>query len=262
MLIAHDGVERPFSFRVTPLGDPLTGGSVLELLDLSGETGTSRALRESEQRLRLAVEATEIGIWDVDATHNTRRWSPEFNAILGLPVDFDGDENVFDSLIVPEDRERVTALYRRAYAPGSDGIYNAEFRIRRADTGEVRWVLTTGRITFDADGRALRGVGTLRDVDKRRKDEEAVRESERRLRVALVAGRMGAWSYDLTTGAQRWDESQYRLLGLDPSLPPSRELFLSVVHPDDLHLVTFDLDDPAPRHLSRFGIPHRPAGRR
>ena len=241
-LAGRDSVERPFAFRVAPLGRALADGAVLELLDLSGETGTSRALRESEQRLRLAVEATHIGIWDVDATRSTRRWSPEFNAILGLPAAFEGDDKVFTSLIHPDDRERTMALYRCAYAAGSDGIYNAEFRIRRADTGEVRWVLTTGRITFGADGRALRGIGTLRDIDRRRKDEEAVRESERRLRVALVAGRMGAWSYDLTTGIQRWDESQYRLLGLDPSVSPSRELFLSIVHPDDLGSVEFELE--------------------
>ena len=241
-LAGRDSLERPFAFRVAPLGKTIADGAVLELLDLSGETGTSRALRESEQRLRLAVEATRIGIWDVDVTRGTRRWSPEFNAILGLPAAFEGDDDVFASLILPDDRERTLDLYRRAYAPGSDGTYNAEFRIRRADTDEVRWVLTTGRITFGADGRALRGVGTLRDIDRRRKDEEAVRESERRLRVALVAGRMGAWSYDLTTGVQRWDELQFRLLGLDPSLAPSRELFLSIVHPDDLGSVEFEMD--------------------
>ncbi len=241
-LSGHDGAQHPFAFRVAPLGEALADGAVLELLDLSGETGTSRALRESEQRLRLATEATQIGIWDVDATRGTRRWSPLLNAILGLPIAFDGDDKVFESLIHPDDRARVTAQYRQAYAPGSNGNFNAEFRIQRADTGEVRWVLVTGRITFGADGRALRGIGTLRDIDRRRKDEEAVRESERRLRVALVAGRMGAWSYDLATGAQRWDETQYRLLGLDPSVPPSREAFLSLVHPDDLGSVEFELE--------------------
>jgi PAS domain S-box-containing protein len=239
-LIGHDGFERPFAFRVAPLGAGLEDGVVLELLDLSGETGTSRALRESEQRLRLAIEATHIGIWDVDVTRGTRRWSPEFNAILGFPVDFEGKQDAFESLIHPDDHRRVTELYERAYAPGSDGNYSAEFRIRRADTGELRWVATTGRITFGAEGKALRGIGTLRDIDQRRKDEEAVRESERTLRVALVAGRMGAWSYDLKTGTQRWDESQYRLFGLDPSIPPSRDLFLSIVHPDDLAAVAFE----------------------
>lgn len=240
ILAGRDGIERTFAFRIAPLGQALGDGSVVELIDLGGETGTSRALRESEQRLRLAVEATHIGIWDVDATRGTRRWSPEFHAILGLPATSEADDKVFESLIHPDDHDHVMALRRRAYTPGSDGIFSAEFRIRRADNGEVHWVLVTGRITFAADGKPSRGIGTLRDIDRRRKDEEALRESERRLRVALVAGRMGAWSYDLATGAQRWDESQYRLFGLDRSLTPSRELFLSLVHPEDLGAVAFD----------------------
>jgi PAS domain S-box-containing protein len=241
-LIGNDGSRRRFAFKITPLDGGTAQGTVLELLDLSGETGTSRALRESEQRLRLAVEAAMIGIWDVDAVHGTRRWSPEFNAILGLPVDFEADLGVFQSLIYADDRERAAFLYSSAYSPSSDGTYNAEFRIRRADTGQVRWVRASGRVTFAPDGTPIRGIGTLRDVDERRKGEEALTESERRLRVALVAGRMGAWRYDLKTGLQQWDETQYRLFGLDPALPPSRELFLSVVHPDDVGLVEFDVN--------------------
>ena len=242
VIVGADGIARSFAFRVVPLGIERPSGMVLELLDLSGETGTSRALRESEQRLRLAVEATGMGIWDVDAVGNRRRWSPELKAILGLPADFEPDDAVFASLIHPDDRERISALYRHVYTQESRGVYAAEFRINRADTNETRWVSATGRVTFDGDGRPLRGIGTLRDVHLRRQGEEALRESERRLRVALVAGRMGAWRYELATGAQQWDETQYALFGLDRSLPPSRDLYLSVIHPDDVGKVTFETE--------------------
>ena len=239
----YHGRQRPFSYRVAPLGtSDDQRGYVVELVDLSGETGTSRALRESERRLRLAVEATGMGIWDVNAKTGERRWSPEFNAILGLPDDVEPNTELFYSLIHPADRDRVAALYEDAYAPGGSGEYGAEFRIIRANDGVERWVSTTGRITFDPRGNAVRGIGVLRDIHPRRQSEEALRESEERLRIALVAGRMGTWRFDLQTGTQQWDDMQYQILGLERTEKPSRELFLSLVHPDDVDKIEFDIE--------------------
>jgi PAS domain S-box-containing protein len=235
-----DRAPRPCAFRVVPinLGE---GATIVELVDLGGETGTSRALRESENRLRLAVEATGIGIWDVNARTGSRRWSTEFYAILGLPPDSPADMNVFSELIHPEDREWVNDAYRTAFAAPDAPPYQAEFRINRADDEALRWVATTGRVTFDAAGKALRGLGTLQDITDRRQVEETLRESEERLRIALVAGRMGTWRWNLATGEQQWDQTQYRLFGIDPSRPASRELFVSAVHPEDIEKIDIDV---------------------
>jgi PAS domain S-box-containing protein len=235
-----DGTDRRFGFRIVPL-DPAGGNlAVVELVDLSGETGTARALRESEQRFRLAVEATGIGIWDVNAVTGVRRWSPEFFKILGLPADLMADNALFSALIHPDDRDWVLAAYERAYTSPAMAAIGAEFRILRASDGAERWVSTHGRVSYDAAGRAIRGVGTLRDIHARQRGEQALRESEERLRIALVAGRMGTWRYELATGEQQWDEMQHQLLGVDRSTTPSRALFLSLVHPDDVDSVGFD----------------------
>jgi PAS domain S-box-containing protein len=220
-LVDARGAARPFAFRVAQLGqtESVRHGAVVELIDLSGETGTGRALRESEQRLRLAIEATGIGIWDVNATTGERRWSPEFSAILGLPPDTDADPEIFASLIHPDDRAQVERLYREAYASGSSGTYNAEFRIRRASDHALRWISTTGRITFDASGRALRGVGTLRDVHDLRTRDEALRISEERHRLAVEASALGTWDYDIVTGELRWSSQFKALWGLPADAP-------------------------------------------
>jgi PAS domain S-box-containing protein len=241
-IIAFDGSARPVAFRAVPLGDGTSDGTVVELVDLSGETGTARALRESEQRLRLAVEATGIGIWDVNATTGKRQWSHEMYTILGLPPSIEADQDLFSRLIHDDERAIIDKMYDRAYASPASPSFNAEFRIRRASDGALRWIAVSGRVTFDASGKAVRGVGTVRDIHRRRQTEEALRESEGRLRVALAAGRMGTWSGNFVTGEQRWDATQYRLFGLSPSLKPSRELFLSLVHPDDADPIALDPD--------------------
>lgn len=227
----NTGAKRPFAFRVVPLDTE--GVVVVELFDLGGETGAARALRESERRLRLATEATGIGIWDVNAVTGQRRWSAEFVAMLGLAPDTVPSTELFSSLIHPDDREATNALYAGLYERPGDGHYSAEFRIRRADDGRVRWLAATGLLTYDADGRPLRGVGTLRDISAQREHQAAILASEERLRVALLAGRMGLWRHDLETQVQEWDDIQREILGVGPDEPATYERFMALVHPDD-----------------------------
>jgi PAS domain S-box-containing protein len=238
-LLAADGTTRYFAFRVVPMGIG-QGAAVIELTDLSGETGTARALREADQRLRLAVEATNIGIWDINILTGVRRWTPQFYEILGLSPDAPPDPEVFYSLIHPDDRERVRELATRAFSDATSGRYEAEFRICRADTHAERWAMTTGRITFDESARAMRGVGILLDTTERREAQAALAKREEQLRLALAAGRMGTWRWNLITGEQQWDAMQFHLLGLSSDLTPSQDLLRSVVHPDDLAKVDVD----------------------
>jgi PAS domain S-box-containing protein len=81
--------------------------------------------------------------------------------------------------------------------------------------------------------------------------ESALRESEHRLRIALEAGRMGIWSFDLRTGEQEWSDGQFEIFGLTPgNPPPTREEFLKLVHPEDVHLVEFSDNDTRPEGTS------------
>lgn len=143
------------------------------------------ALQQSEERLRLAIEATGLGTWDVDVRAGTRRWSDEFLAIVGLPQGTRPDPELFASLIHPEDRDWVVARYQAAYSAPEHAHYQAEFRIRRRSDGAERWVLTSGQVLYDAAARPVRGIGTIMDVTARRQTEDALRHSEERLRLIL-----------------------------------------------------------------------------
>jgi PAS domain S-box-containing protein len=166
-----------------PLSDGLAISFREVTVERSAESERERRHLESEERARLAIEAAAIGTWDVDVPTGTRRWSSRFRAILGVGEDVTPDPKLFLSLIDPRDRERVDALYRDAYQGVGDGRYAAEFRIRRVADGVERWVSTRGKVFFDEDGRALRGIGALIDVTARKRTEEALRESEQRLRA-------------------------------------------------------------------------------
>ena len=191
MAAAREGLEAQVAARTAELAE---ANARLEA-EVAERCRAEQAALDGESRLgilaqslRLAVEATDLGIWDVEPVTGSCHWSDEQKAILGLAPDRQADHALFASLIHPDDRNWVIERYRRAYAPASGGRYRAQFRIRRADDGAERWVEATGRVHFDELGRPIRGVGTLADVTERRRAVEALKESEERYRALVETG--------------------------------------------------------------------------
>jgi PAS domain S-box-containing protein len=171
-----DGSRFPVEFRVRPIELGGRQARAVCVRDLTEHNDAVAALRQSEERLRLATAATGLGIWDVNPVTGVRTWSDEFRAICGFAADQPADYAAFDALIHPEDGDWVRRRYAAASAGADGGWYNAEFRIFRADTGALVWVATTGRAVFDEVGRVDRVTGTLQDVTDRKRQEAALEE--------------------------------------------------------------------------------------
>ncbi|HEY8549731.1 MAG TPA: response regulator [Vicinamibacterales bacterium] len=139
------------------------------------------ALRESENRLRLATEATRLGTWELNPVTGALQWSERCYELFSLPADAKPDFAMFLSAVHPADRDLVQRAVQHALDPHGSGEYRAEFRTVGVTDGRERWVRTDGRAIFE-NGRAVRLIGTAQDVtDERRNAEEreALLESER-----------------------------------------------------------------------------------
>ena len=91
---------------------------------------------------------------------------------------------------------------------------------------------------FSEDGRCIQLVGAVHDITKRKADEKALQESERRLAEAQKIARMGSWGWDPSTGDVCWSDSLYGLFGLSKStFNPSCEAIVSLFHPEDRSIV-------------------------
>src|SRR5271165_7037312 len=208
------------------------------------------ALRKSEERLRLAMEASGTGLWEWDLATDAVIWSPECYTIHGLKQgEFDGTAAAFDSSVHGDDRERVWASIRSAAERGHR--YDAEFRIVRP-SGEVRWVTNLGRAVYDREGRPIRMIGTITDVTGRKQTAEAFRESEQRLRLSLDAAKAGIWEAIPSNGEFIASDRALALHGLPPGTEMTHEKALAAVHPDDRQSV-----EAALRHTIETGAPFR-----
>lgn len=153
----------------------------------------------SAERLTLAIEGADDGLWDWDIAANTVYYSPRWKAMLGY-----GDDEISDDfdewtrLIHPDDRERcLAAIAEHLNSPNS--IYRLEHRLRHKD-GSWRWILTRGASLRDASGHAYRIAGWHTDITERRAREIQVKERERQYHDIFESTSDGLILNDLNTG--------------------------------------------------------------
>jgi PAS domain S-box-containing protein len=138
-----------------------------------------------EERLRLAVEATGLGTWDLDPLTGALHWDERCKVLFGVPPDASLDYDTFLSLVHPEDRDHVHQMVRQSLDPSGSGHYRLDFRAVDPRHGTVRWLSTSGRAFFDASGRAVRFLGTVLDITERVREREAA-ERERNRATTLL----------------------------------------------------------------------------
>jgi len=131
---------------------------------------TERALRQSEERLRIAQKAARSGTWESKYEPRELITSPELRELYGLPPDTDRlDGGSFRQMINAEDLQNVDSVLAQAIASHS-GDLRIEFRITRLD-GALRWVESVARIFYHENGKPDRIIGVATDITERKQSE-------------------------------------------------------------------------------------------
>ena len=133
------------------------------LCDAEEQAADEDLLRMESERLRLAISAAAIGTWDLDVAANITQVSPEIREIFGYASDRLINPEVAFATLIPDDLPSMQAAFRAAFDPAGDGRYRAEYRIRRANDGEVRWINSMAQAFFKY-GRPVHLVGISRDI--------------------------------------------------------------------------------------------------
>ncbi|HEY4379009.1 MAG TPA: PAS domain S-box protein [Acidobacteriaceae bacterium] len=204
--------------------------------DITERKAMQEQLYTSQQRLALALAAAQAGTFDWDIKADINEWSPETLELYGLnPGEADKTRKQWIEGLIPEDLESARGALADAMRSGN---LAAEWRIRRRNNGQVRWISVKARVLPDEFGKPSRMIGVLIDATDHKRAEQEIKETQRKLALALTAGQMGAWDLDLNTG-ECWRSAEHDHIFGYPGPEPNWELerFLGHVLPLDRPMV-------------------------
>ncbi|MBD2356337.1 PAS domain S-box protein [Tolypothrix sp. FACHB-123] len=141
------------------------------LADITDRKCSEAALRQSEDRLRMAIESAQLGTWDLNLSTNQLIWDAGCKAMFGLPPEAETSLEVFYAGLHPEDRDRLERVVQDALNPASSGNYDVEYRTIGIHDGIERWVKAKGQAYFDPAGHPLRFIGTVLDITEQKRAE-------------------------------------------------------------------------------------------
>lgn len=237
LIEGFDGSRKVIFNSCVPLRNPSgdIAGAIAINEDITQRKQAEQALRENEERLRLAMEMAELGVWEFDHATGLNMLDRRGREIFGIADEGPLPGDRIFSLIHPEDRERLRQIKHIAVAPDDRPVGETEFRIIRTD-GTTRWITMKWQVfrRQEADREpTVRFLGTIRDLTQQKNDQIALQESKERFRSMaetvpdiLFTNRPDGW-------CDYVNPLHYEITGQ----PVEQALgfgWMSMIHPDDV----------------------------
>ncbi|WP_303787314.1 PAS domain-containing protein [Azovibrio restrictus] len=205
------------------------------LIDQTERMELEARLKEQEERVELALEGADLGLWDWHIPSGRVVFNERWAAMIGYTLEeVPPHVSSWELLVHPDDKARVEAALR-PHLEGRISAYGCEHRLRHKD-GHWIWVLDRGKVMErDAAGQPVRAVGTHLDITAAKEAEETLARTSERYRQVLAAIDQGMWEWDVPGGKVIWDARSYEMLGYAPdAFALSIDVFQQMVHPEDI----------------------------
>ncbi|PWB84487.1 MAG: histidine kinase [Methylocystaceae bacterium] len=178
--------------------------------------------------MRMALDASLTGIWDWDLVTGEVHLDARVRALWALPEGVPGSFEIFRDALHPDDKRRTKEAVEAAFDPQRRGDYEAEYRVVGQTDGVERWIAVRGR-TFFEGGRAVRIIGTARDITERKRREEHVHVLLRELvhRSKNLLAVVQAMARQTAMGSPSLEEFQHKFAARVQALSMAHDLLVS-----------------------------------
>ncbi len=217
---------------------------------------TQAKLKDQIERYELVLAGANAALWDWDVPNKRVVFSPQWKALRGFDENKAIEqEEAWSESIHPEDRERVFAALQRHFDEKT-AAFSEEYRIVCRD-GAVKWIFDRGLAKRNATGQVIRMAGSEIEITERKQAEQALRENERRLSLAISATADAIWEWNLATNQTYYSPRWYEMLGYEVNaISMDFDGWKRLCHPDDLQpaldLIQSSLDAGSPGYAAEF----------
>ena len=253
LMIGRDGSEHPIDDSAAPIlnHDGTISGVVLVFRDVTEDRQAQRIMIQSEKSYRTLAESLALFVWASGQDGNTEYLNRHWQEYTGLSAE-ETHQGRWEEVVHPDDLERVKNGWVNALENGEE--FEFEYRVLRASDKTYRWHLGRVHPVRDEQERIIRWFGTGIDIEERKRNLEALRAGEERLRLALEAGRMGTWEFDIASGSVAWSPNFEVIHAIAPGASlGTMEAYQWEIHPEDrervLHSIRNVVENGADHHL-------------
>ncbi len=212
-------------------------------MDVTDQRQAESALRENEQRLRLALDSAHAGTWEWHLESNQNFWSDEIWALYGMSFgSVEPSYAAWRQTVHPLDRERVEEISNDAVARSAE--FESEWRVNLPEDQEPRWLLCRGRPILGADGLPVKYVGVVFDITARKQTElqqlrNAVLEEElHHLQGVLDSSLAGYWDWNIAKNTEYLSPTFKSMFGYaDNEVPNLPESWQNLIFSEDLPII-------------------------
>jgi two-component system, cell cycle sensor histidine kinase and response regulator CckA len=217
--------------------------------DITARKNIEFALRESEERMRLALESTSMGWWDWDLVENEFKGSPYLATMVGMEFNQESISYHDWSLMKhPDDRARTEALLR-GHFQGHTEFVEYSYRVKHKQ-GHWVWLENRAKVVDrDENGKPLRMVGITRDVTEQYAVLDKLRRSENLHRQMSKMALIGWWEIELDTNVLSCSDEVLSIYELDPEVKPNVATFVGLYLPEDRDFVRKAVENAVSRGI-------------